>query len=174
MTFRTSVLYLCFSVVCFAPCDADETPMRTVKRGLTTKFEFSHSSSELRAVEDQSIDAPVLVRLEREVAVPTQDKDERYQYTLWFFGAVAGDYDLADYVLQGNGLPLADAEQLASMSVRVVSELPPGQGTNLYEIDDPMLRLRGGYRAILIALGLTWFSIPVIWAIQTSAKTNGR
>ncbi|MEO1527222.1 MAG: hypothetical protein AAFX06_17415 [Planctomycetota bacterium] len=169
MTFRNRLLFLCFSIVCWAHCNAEETSVRSVKRGLTTKFQFAHSSGELRALEDQSIDAPVLVRLERDVAFPTQD-DASYQYTLWFFGAVAGDYDLADYVLQGNGLPLADSGELSGMTVRVVSELPPGQGTNLYEIEDPMLRLRGGYRAMMIALGLTWFSIPVIWAIQRARK----
>ncbi|MEM6473984.1 MAG: hypothetical protein AAF802_30815 [Planctomycetota bacterium] len=170
-----SILFLCLSLICIAHCIANEQQVandvgvRTVKRGLTTKFEFAHSSGELRAIEDQSIDAPVLVRLERDVASPTQD-DESYRYTLWFFGAVAGDYQLADYVLQGNGLPLADAEELSGMSVRVVSELPPGRGTNLYEIDDPPLRLRGGYRAVLVAFGLTWFSIPVIWGIQRARK----
>ena len=176
----SSNAFVCLLAFCVADCSAieldEQASQRTlidthriVKRGLTAKFQFSHSSSTLRALADQSIDAPVLVRLEKELVSsqssgnPTADG---HRYTLWFFGVVVGDYKLADYVVQKNGSALMVAEALSSMTVTVVSELPPGHGTNLYEIEDPSLRIRGGYRATLAALALLWFSVPITWAIQ--------
>ena len=143
---------------------AVEAGPRVVKRGLTAKFQFKHSRGDLRSVDDQSIDAPVLVRLEKSLSETNGDQPSSHDYTLWFFGAVAGDYELSDYVVGSDGLPLPEAEALSGLRVRVVSELPPSQGTSLYEIDDPALRLRGGYRAGLAALGLAWLSVPFIWA----------
>lgn len=142
-----------------------ETPqMRstiTVKRGLTAKLEFSHPSSTLRAVRDQSMDAAVLVRLERRA----NDQQESH-YTLRFFGTVAGDYDLSRMVVERDGSVLSAGDSFPPMMVRIVSELPPGRGTNLYEIDDPILRAPSGYRAALVLFALLWVAAPMVWAVQ--------
>ncbi|MEO1616574.1 MAG: hypothetical protein AAFV88_12030 [Planctomycetota bacterium] len=162
---------------------APNTPhtIRTVKRGLTAEFQFSHPIGTLQALGDQSIDAPALVRLEKLIplekpsrlekpsnALDSQDqKDTKgHRYALWFFGAVVGDYRLADYVVQSDGSPLVDSGELSKLTVRVVSDLPPDRGTNLYEIEDPALRLRGGYRAMLVTFSLFWISVPLAWAIH--------
>lgn len=173
-------VFVCLLAFCVADCFANQRDEqtnqtdlartnRTVKRGLTAKFQFSHSSSTLRALADQSIDAPVLVRLEKEFVSPQSSggpNSANHRYTLWFFGAVTGDYNLADFVVQKDGSALTATEDLSSMNVTVVSELPPGHGTSLYEIEDPSLRIRGGYRATLFALGLLWFAVPIVWSIQ--------
>lgn len=143
----------------------------TVKRGLTAQLTFSHPSGTLRALPDQSMDAAVLVRLERDApanrtkATNPTTANTQHRYTLWFFGTVAGQYDLSQWVVQKDGSPLSAAEALPKMDVLVVSELPPGHGTSLYEIDDPLLRAQGGYRAGFILLALLWAVVPVVWGI---------
>lgn len=138
-----------------------ETPRgMTVKRGLNAELEFAHPSSTLRAISDQSIDSPMLVRLER-----SGQAEQGSLYTLRFFGAVAGDYDLRDFVVQSDGAVLTAEEALPSMNVRIVSDLPPGEGTSLYEIDDPSLHAPSGYRAALLLFGALWAAVPVGWAV---------
>ncbi|MCA9136968.1 MAG: hypothetical protein KDB00_09415 [Planctomycetales bacterium] len=136
----------------------------TVKRGLTGQLSFSHASSTLRAIPDQSIDAEVLVRLER-LTDGSGSSDNQSHYTLRFFGAVAGDYDLSRWVVQRDGSPLADGKALPAMNVRVVSELPAGHGTSLYEIDDPVVHAPRGYRAALISFALIWVAVPIVWGV---------
>ncbi|QEG39227.1 hypothetical protein [Roseimaritima ulvae] len=140
---------------------ADQAPvLLTVKRGLTAQLTFTHPSDSLRALPDQSTDAAVLVRLER--TGPAQD-NAAHRYTLWFFGTVAGQYDLSQWVVQKDGSPLTSDQALPPMPVRVVSDLPPGHGTSLYEIDDPLLRAQGGYRAALIGFACLWAAVPIVW-----------
>lgn len=133
----------------------------TIKRGLTAKFEFTHPSESLRALPDQSIDAPILVRLER-MTSPSPTSNPESRYTLSFFGAVAGQYDLADWVVERDGSPLADRDSLPAMQVRIVSQLSPDHGTSLYEIDDPSLAASRGYRALLVAIACAWVVVPVV------------
>ncbi|WP_442509237.1 hypothetical protein SH528x_000793 [Novipirellula sp. SH528] len=137
-----------------------ENVLLTVKRGLTAQLNFTHLNGALRALPDQSMDAAVLVRLER--TGPAQE-NAAYRYTLSFFGTVAGHYDLSQWVVQRDGSPLASDEALPAMQVRVVSDLPPGHGTSLYEIDDPLLRAQGGYRAALILFACLWAAVPIVW-----------
>ncbi|MEP3478576.1 MAG: hypothetical protein ABJZ55_04955 [Fuerstiella sp.] len=129
----------------------------TIKRGLTAQLQFSHPEASLQAAPDQSMDAEVLVRLER-----TGQAEGTFQYTLWFFGTVAGNYDLAKLIVTGDGLPLTDSHALPPMMAQIVSDLPPDRGTNLYEIKDPSLRAPGGYRAILIAFAVLWTAVPIV------------
>ena len=137
-----------------------ENVLLTVKRGLTAQLTFTHPNGSLRALPDQSMDAAVLVRLER--TGPAQE-NATHRYTLSFFGTVAGHYDLSQWVVQRDGSPLASDEALPAMQVRVVSDLPPGHGTSLYEIDDPLLRAQGGYRAALILFACLWAAVPIVW-----------
>lgn len=143
--------------------DSDGPFSLTVKRGLTAQLQFSHSSSTLKAIPDQSIDAQLLVRLERTELGGTALGQQNSDYTLWFFGTVAGDYDLSQFIVESDGLPLAANESLPAMMAHIVSDLPPGHGTNLYELDDPRLQAPGGYRATLIAFAVLWAAVPAIW-----------
>lgn len=144
--------------------DQGDSILLTVKRGLTGQLTFAHRSSTLQAMPDQSVDAEVLVRLERSPQT-SRSRDNGHRYTLRFFGTVAGDYDLSRWVVQRDGSPLSADEALPTMMVRVVSELPPGRGTSLYEIDDPAVRVPRGYRAALISFALIWALVPVVWSI---------
>ncbi|WP_144057853.1 hypothetical protein [Novipirellula maiorica] len=161
------------TVVCFAlllvwialPVSAatadQDTVLLTVKRGLTAQLTFTHPSGSLRALPDQSTDAAVLVRLER---IGLAQDNAAHRYTLWFFGTVAGQYDLSQWVVQRDGSLLTNDQALPAMQVRVVSDLPPGHGTSLYEIDDPLLRAQGGYRAALIGFACLWAAVPIVWS----------
>ncbi|TWT91953.1 hypothetical protein [Stieleria varia] len=142
----------------------DDAILLTVKRGLTGQLTFSHASPTLQAIPNQSIDSEVLVRLERSTTdSPLRAGQNRY--TLRFFGTVAGDYDLSKWVVQRDGSALLDADSLPPMTVRVVSELPPGHGTSLYEIDDPMVHASGGYRVGLVCFAVLWVMVPVVWSL---------
>ncbi|TWU45711.1 hypothetical protein Q31b_08870 [Novipirellula aureliae] len=151
------------------PADAiaADDALLTVKRGLTGRLAFSHPSGTLQAMPNQKMDAEVLVRVER-VDPLNRDRqpDQPHDYTLWFFGTVAGDYDLSRLVVKHDGSPLTDADALPTMPVKVVSDLPPDRGTSLYEIDDPILRAPRGYRAILLTFALLWACVPVVWVLS--------
>src|SRR6056297_774812 len=126
---------------------AERSVLLTVKRGLNAELAFSHPDPALRALPNQSRDAEVLVRLERSAGSTASD-GAGYDYRLSFFGAVAGEYNLSEWVVHRDGSPLAAEESLPPQWVRVVSELPPGQGTSLYEIADPTVWAPRGYRAL--------------------------
>ncbi|GAB5402404.1 MAG: hypothetical protein Aurels2KO_06350 [Aureliella sp.] len=155
-----AVFVLAASVPTHAWSQESDSPTKTVKRGLSGELEFSHPSSTLRAISDQSVDAPMLVRLER-----SGQDEEGSLYTLRFFGAVAGDYDLRDFVVESDGSPLTGESALQPLSVGIVSQLPPDHGTSLYEIDDPTLQAPSGYRAALILFGVLWAAVPITWGI---------
>jgi hypothetical protein len=163
--FALSIETTCAVEVLATP--ASGSILLTVKRGLTGQLTFSHASTTLQAMPNQSIDAEVLVRLERSVNTPSVSGGES-RYVLRFFGTIAGDFDLSQWIVQQDGSPLSADETLPPMIVRVVSELPPEHGTSLYEIDDPQLRAPRGYRAGLIAFGLIWVMVPVVWSVVRS------
>lgn len=143
------------------PVCADGVPESshlTVKRGLTSQLVFSHPSPTLQAIPDQSVESEILIRLERMDLVQRE-----FRYKLWFFGTVAGDYDLSHFVVESDGSPVPASAALPRMLATVVSDLPPGYGTNLYEIDDPTLQAPGGYRAALISFAVLWAAVPIIW-----------
>lgn len=162
-----SILTLSIKTTCAVEVPATPATgsiLLTVKRGLTGQLTFSHPSATLQAMPNQSIDAEVLVRLERSTETASSRGGES-RYVLRFFGTIAGDFDLSQWIVQQDGSPLPADEALPPMMVRIVSELPPEHGTSLYEIDDPILRAPRGYRAGLIAFGLIWAMVPVAWGV---------
>lgn len=130
----------------------------TVKRGLTAQVQFSHPDASLQSIPDQSMDAEILVRLER-----MGRNQQGFAYTLWFFGTVAGEYDLSKFVVTGDGSALPASQALPPIIAKIVSDLPAGRGTNLYEIEDPALKAAGGYRATLITFAVLWLAVPIAW-----------
>ena len=159
--FHVGLFWLLLAAVYAQPVVAEDAKPAgdvIVKRGLTSQLTFSSPSATLMAVPDQSMDSELLVRLER-----TKRSDQKSTYTLWFFGTVTGSYDLRDYVVESDGSPVPANQALPVMPVQIVSDLPPGRGTSLYEIDDPALRSLGGYRAILILFAVLWAAVPIVW-----------
>lgn len=132
-----------------------DTPRAVVKRGLTGEIHFHHPDIPVRADPDQDLSSPILVRVEP-IAGP-----EDTEYTVRFMGTRAGTYNLSDWLFGPDGRP---APGLEPLPVQVISDLPEGQGTNLYEIADPPVSIRGGYRRLVRWLILGWILVPV-WAL---------
>ncbi|MFO0873892.1 MAG: hypothetical protein U0575_07960 [Phycisphaerales bacterium] len=76
-----------------------------------------------------------------------------------FIGAIAGDFDLRDLLEHADGAPASD---LAPLPVRIVSQLPPNHGTDLYGLAEPPFTLHGWYRRALLAIGIAWIAVPAV------------
>lgn len=75
-----------------------------------------------------------------------------FRYDLEYFGLEPGTHDLRDYLRRKDG---SAASGLPPLMVKVTPMLPPGQiKPNPLEID-PGPRV-GGYRTLLIAVGIVW------------------
>lgn len=136
-----------------AAAPSGDAPRTVVKRGLTGEIRFDHQGVALQADPEQDLSAPILVRVEAGV------DGGRTNYVVRFMGATAGTYDLSDWIVGPDGRTVPGLEPLV---VRVVSDLPAGRGTDLYEIEDPPLSIRGGYRALVGWLIPLWCLVPVV------------
>lgn len=131
-----------------------------VKRGLTGEIMFTHDGPLLQADPQQDLDAPMLLRLERSSTDATT-------YTARFIGSVVGDYDLRSLIQYTDGSP---ANDLDPIMVRIISELPAGLETDLYEAADPDVELTGGYKRNAIIFVLAWLAIPAILIARKMLK----
>ena len=134
---------------------------KTVKRGLGGRIQFDHPSPYLVAKSDQSLDGPVLVRLERLGGRETISENE-HAYELRFFGVQAGVFDVAERIKVDGATSGESSVLLDPIWVQIVSDLPSNRGTDLYEITDPQIGVWTGYRSTAITLALIWCSIPMI------------
>jgi hypothetical protein len=133
-------------------------PIRaTSERGLVAEVIVVDAEQPLRAKPEQPLTAPVLVRVS-EASAPTGRA-----FRVEFIGAVAGEYDLRDYLEFVDGTP---ATTLAPIRVRVESQLPASHGSDLFAIPEPPFRLESHYRNMLIAVGVLWLLIPIAVLIR--------
>lgn len=121
-------------------------------RGLANSVEVAYPHR-LKARSDQTPASPVLVRIE--------DMGGGKQ-RIEFIGAVAGPFDLRDFVEREDGRPL---EGLPSMPIRVVSNLPPDHGTDLYGSESAAFDWRVHYREIAWTVAALWVLTPVAYVI---------
>lgn len=145
---------------------SNDSPLRaTVRRGLSGSVRFTHASSGLEVRANQSVDGPLLVRLELMGSKgDVGDANTVYEYVLRFFGMQAGTFDLSQMLTIDGQSQSHSGSLIEPIWVEVVSELPLNRGTNLYEITDPEIETRRGYRVLAYAFGLIWCSIPfVVW-----------
>ena len=129
----------------------------TQKRGLTgiLTIEDTFGDQRLRAVPDQDLEGPILVRVER--------IDSQESYAVRFFGAVEGSYDLSGYIETVRGEPV---EGLGPLWVRVASDLPPDAGSTLYESELPGLGWIPWYGATAVLVALGWLAVPVTIGVR--------
>jgi len=144
---------LCTSAAAQSP----DTSLPVIKRGLIGELRFRHTGPELRADPDQDLSSPILLRIESSAT------DRGSEVVVRFMGTVAGTYNLSEWMVGPDGLPI---EGLDPHTIKVVSDLPPGQGSNLYEIADPAISIRGGYRKLLWILILLWCLVPVLLLLR--------
>ncbi|HYD00166.1 MAG TPA: hypothetical protein VEB22_02985 [Phycisphaerales bacterium] len=122
-------------------------PVKAV-RGLATTIEVDYGPR-LRARADQTPTSPILVRVSRGHAGKQR---------IEFIGAVAGSYDLRDHLEREDGRPI-DAAFVAPVSV--VSNLPAGQGPDLYGSGGSWMNWRAHYRELMWGAAAVWTAVPV-------------
>jgi len=86
---------------------------------------------------------------------------EGMRYDLRWIGAEPGTYDLARFLVDGDG---QSVPTLPTIPVRVVAILPPGMPDALDRLSPPPSEPMGGYRVVLILLGCVWLTVlPWLW-----------
>ena len=105
---------------------SSEAPLRaTVRRGLSGSVRFTHVSSGLEVRANQSVDGPVLVRLELMGSKgDVDDANTVYEYVLRFFGMQAGTFDLSQLLTIDGKSQVHSDRSIEPLWVKVVSELP--------------------------------------------------
>jgi hypothetical protein len=153
LVLAVAVLFVSFGTVAQGQEAGDPADIRTiVKRGLTGEIGFAYDGPALQADPHQDLTAPMLLRLER-------GQRDGTVYTARFIGVVEGDYDLRTLIQHVDG---SDASDLGPIVVRVVSDLPAGMDTDLFNAADPTVELNSEYVRNAIIIALVWLAIPVI------------
>jgi hypothetical protein len=123
-----------------------QEPTKAV-RGLAAAVDLEYAPK-LRARADQSANSPILVRVSPGAAG---------RQHIEFIGAVAGDFDLRNYVERDDAQPLSD---LGPIPVTVISNLPADAGVDLYGSDGSWLNWRVHYRELMWTAAGLWLAIP--------------
>jgi hypothetical protein len=128
-------------------------------RGIAEAVEVDYPDARLVAKAGQTPTSPVLVRV-----VPAEGSSKQ---RIEFMGVTAGSYDLRDYVQRQDGQP---ATGLPGLPVRVVSQLPPAHGTDLFLVEDPGFSLRAHYRQLLFGAIFIWGAVPVVALVRRAMR----
>ena len=138
------------AIVLALPAQPAET---VVARGLTGTITFQHRGAPLRAKLNQGLANAFVVRL----------NGTDGSYRLDFIGAVAGTFDLREYIEGVDGPLPADVPALI---VKVETQLPPNHGTDVFEGNARGFDLEAHYFTALWALGSAWVVVPVVIAVR--------
>lgn len=137
-------------------------PNSKAYRGLSGVVTYDGRWGVLRAKPDQKEQSPVIVR----VGPPNESKAQRIEYV----GAVAGRFDLRDYVELADGsLPPAEL----SLPIEIISRLAANANTDVGITEHVPVSLRSSYVPWAIGLGVVWLAIPVIVFIRRRLKSVG-
>jgi hypothetical protein len=142
-----------------------DQPAVTAVRGITGSVEFTSAAAEIRARPNQSLSSPVLVRVAEATSGGGGGPDQT-SYRIEFIGLVAGDIDLRDYLERADG-SIAD---IPPLSVRIVSQLPPDHGTDLFSGDSAPSLPPTGYRSLLLAIGAAWAAVPIVYLVVRQVR----
>jgi len=136
---------------------AQVEPPRAV-RGLAAQVEVDYAPR-LRARADLTPKSSVLVR------IPPGQTAARQR--IEFIGAVAGTFDLRDYLEREDGAPLTD---LAPITINVVSTLPANHGVDLYGSAGSWMNWRAHYRELMWGAAALWLAVPALVLIVRAAR----
>lgn len=117
-------------------------------RGVIGAVEVRTPAGGLKA-RAQEPGAPVLVRV--------REKGEGV-FRVEFLGLRSGEYDLASLLERVDGRPA----QLGDLRVRVVSQLPPGTGTDVFGLRAPAVTFGAYYREFMWAFAAGWAAVPLV------------
>jgi hypothetical protein len=138
---------------------ASAEPVKT-ERGLAGHADVEYGPA-LRAKVSQSPTSPVMVRVFEVGPAPERQRIE-------FIGAVAGTYDLRDFVEREDGRALGD--DFPALPVVVVSRLPAEHTADLYGAHESVLGWRVHYRELLWTAAGAWLAIPIIALIVRTIR----
>lgn len=161
MTAAASTLSLALAAPVVALVAAQELPppAATSDRGIAGAIEVESDGLPLRARPEQTLDAPLLVR----VARSERDGTGRVRSRIEFIGTVEGQFDLRPLLEHVDGAP---ADDLAPIVVRILSTLPDEVGSDLYGGTSTEPLRRNWYRALMVLFGVAWLSVPVIVLVR--------
>jgi hypothetical protein len=110
-----------------------------------SRIVLEHGDYVPRPLDDRT---PLIVRLGE--VTPT---DKGFEYRFHFIGFEPGEYRLADYLMHPDGSP---AEELGDRTFRVRTILPEDHDGSLTSYVPGVMPWFGGYRTVLVALGVVW------------------
>ncbi|MCE7972745.1 MAG: hypothetical protein DYG92_00240 [Leptolyngbya sp. PLA1] len=116
-------------------------------RGVVGAVEVRAPEGGLKA-RAQEPGAPVLVRV-RDIG--------QGAYRVEFLGLRSGEYELAPLLERSDGR----AADVGPLRVRIVSQLPPGVGTDVFGLQAPAVTFGAYYREFLWAFAAGWAAVPV-------------
>lgn len=131
-------------------------PPTQAVRGLATTVEVK-SEPTLRAKAQSAATPPIVLRVSRLDAATQR---------IEFIGAVAGSYDLRDFLEREDGKPL----DLAPLSVAIVSKLPANHGVDLFDTQAAWFNWRAHYRQLMWGAVILWAAVPVGYLVWRAAR----
>lgn len=126
-------------------------------RGITGRLVVESEHGHVRGRPDLDLDSSILVR----VAGRERSADGLAVTELEFIGVDAGVFDLRESLVFEDG---GSTERLAPLPVEIVSNLASDAASDVFLAEAPPATIAGGYRTILLAIGVAWFLVPVmVW-----------
>lgn len=120
------------------------------ERGLIAHVDIEYQPP-LRASASQSPTSPIMVRV-FDTETPNHQRVE-------FIGAVAGAFDLRDFLEREDGRAIGD--DLPELPVVILSRLPANHTTDLYTNGETRLAWRVHYQEFLLVAAAIWIAVPV-------------
>lgn len=127
----------------------DQTPPEAA-RGVAGSLDIKYTGPRLRAKPVRDAEAPMLVRVR-------QLSDTAYR--IEYMGLVTGSYNLSELIEREDGRP---AESLPNLNVRIISQLPPDHGADVFGLTPPGISLTAHYQSIMWIAGILWVAVPVV------------
>ena len=145
------------------PVDPAGQPMATSIRGIPGTAEFNASGPQIRGHSGQTLEWPLVARV---VAAEPLPGGAETHYRVAFIGTIAGDFDLRDCLERQDGSAL----NLQPLPVRILTQLEPDQGTDLFSTAEAPTLASTRYRALMIGLAVAWLAVPVIYLAVRIAR----
>lgn len=171
---RLFTVFVVLILAAAAPCQrADQRSAKVGSRARIEQLVLPGPELKARPITDTTKDAIVLRVLEIwPHGAGVEGGAEMHRYDLEWVGLEPGDFDLADWLVLPNG---AAAEGLPAIAVTVESVL----GWDQIEPNEPVdggLPEVGGYRSVVLVLGLVWAALGVagfVWVTRRRGEAAG-
>jgi hypothetical protein len=131
-----------------ALAQTNNTPARSIGLEGSITVDLPRNDYLARPLDDRT---EFILRIE---SVTPVGKD-RFRYALYFMGLESETFDLANYLIHGDG---SRPEELAGQTVRVQAVLPEDHDGRLTNYVPERFPFIGGYRAALVALTILWIA----------------